>query len=412
MRKKEFYCPMCSSRCASKNSLHDHIARHVKERKFDCDECSFSTHDNTCLTRHVAAMHKKSMVFKCTFPTCSYSTTHRGYIQKHQKIHDSDPAVRSPFPCTFPGCEFRANCKKDLNKHMNSRHNPNRTRDFNCPLCSKAFYSSAELNPHIKFVHTKDVTFKCNLCDFEIYYRNGLKDHLLPKHGLGNAREKKFKCDKCDYRSFSKHPLDLHKEAKHATERKVRCEYPGCEFQTTYHGSLKHHQLIHEKNLETQYPFSCSYTGCDFRSRLNYQMEKHRKNHVKSGIQLRCEFCTTFYLDRHSFGFHNSMVHNEKYYSCRICDYLTCANRKMAQHYTQSHQRKWRHSTCSGDVPAGKKVGRWDGCVVGLKTSSKFLKFRCGNCKFDGTDELSLLNHSVSHNTAVVILRRISLVKQ
>ena len=313
-RAKTFKCPMCPSIFYTKGNLREHIPTHVKEKRFQCSQCEFSTHTKICLTRHVRGIHEKSVAFTCSVPGCNYSTTYANAAQKHRNTHEPDPNVRCPFPCSFaPDCSFRASYRKDLKRHIAARHTQNRTKEAICPLCSKAFYRETQVRGHIAQVHAKDQTFSCDKCSFKTYYANGLKLHRWIEHGDGKAREKKFKCDHCDFRSHSRSPLEVHRRTVHTSERRFRCDYPDCSYKTNAWHALKKHMLTHEKDPKKKFPIKCNFPGCDFRRRYGKEMKNHQQNHEMSRRRLKCEFCPipTVYPDKVSLKFHTELVHHK-----------------------------------------------------------------------------------------------------
>ena len=398
-RSRPFQCTLCSSRFYTKANLNGHIDRHVKESRFRCDRCEFSSHDKLCLTRHVKSIHDNGSRFHCSFPGCNYSGPHPSYVQKHQRSHNPDPSVRYPFQCSFTDCDFRSSRKKDLKKHINARHNPNRTKEFTCPLCSKGFYSSYCVKAHIQLVHTKEKTFSCDQCSFKTHYANGLKAHGRTEHGIGKAREEKFKCDFCEHRAYSRPHLELHKSAKHTMEKEFVCDFPGCGYTTSYVSGFKHHRLIHEQDPEKQYPFACAFPGCDFRRRFRTQIQLHEKRHseINSGRELfKCDLCTKNYPDKVSLDFHDSMIHKTESYKCSQCSYTTRIERNLWQHSRHHH----RSRTSVGVTKKVLQMRKAGGSRNSREVTCRGQKFRAGN-------EIVDMSASVTQKIPVVILQKI-----
>ena len=82
-RTRNFHCSLCPSSFYTDYDRRRHISRHVKEKRFTCDACDFSSHDRQCVRRHVRAQHEKSVKFDCKFSDCKLSTFYKSYFNQH-----------------------------------------------------------------------------------------------------------------------------------------------------------------------------------------------------------------------------------------------------------------------------------------------------------------------------------------
>ena len=182
-KTKDFQCPLCSSRFYSDECLQKHIPRHVREKRFKCRHCKFKTHEVACLTRHTRTIHGNlATLLKCTSPGCSYSTVYLAGFKLHSKTHHPDPVVRRPYQCGFPPCTFRASTAANLERHHDAWHNPNRKRQFQCPMCPKSFYRAASVAVHLTSAHTKEQGYRCDQCPFVTHSDQNLRKHLKVVH--------------------------------------------------------------------------------------------------------------------------------------------------------------------------------------------------------------------------------------
>ena len=181
-RKREFECNLCPSKFYTNNTLKEHVGRHVQEDQFICNRCNFKTYNRRSFTRHLRIGHETLDNFKCSFPSCTYSTVRREFLKLHLQSHDPDPLVQRPFPCHFPACTYRAPTRPKLNRHIRGRHNPNRSKDFPCNLCSRAYFSEASLRVHIRVIHTNEKAFRCDKCCYKAREHVYLKLHYQRVH--------------------------------------------------------------------------------------------------------------------------------------------------------------------------------------------------------------------------------------
>ena len=101
-----------------------------------CSKCSYSAQHKCRIDRHEETVHNEVKSMSCNFPGCSFKTKTTACLKAHQRVHETKLELRRPFPCDFPDCEYRADSQKTLRLHVNARHIPGKTRDFQCALCA------------------------------------------------------------------------------------------------------------------------------------------------------------------------------------------------------------------------------------------------------------------------------------
>ena len=183
-RKRNFQCPLCPSSFYRKGDLTQHIRRHLKEKAFPCNQCSYSTWTSSNLCRHVKAVHEELAPFECSFSSCNYRTVHNGHLQRHHRTHSTDPLSKRPFPCDFDGCDYRATQKATLTRHIRRRHSENREKNFDCSLCPRRFYEKSDLQRHINEIHLKETTYSCSKCPYKSSRQCQVSAHLQAVHGM------------------------------------------------------------------------------------------------------------------------------------------------------------------------------------------------------------------------------------
>ncbi|KAL9695612.1 hypothetical protein quinque_014897 [Culex quinquefasciatus] len=99
--------------------------------RFECTQCSkiFSTRTN--LNRHLLT-HDGNKPYTCLL--CHKGFTQSGSLKQHLLIHQN----LRPYVCSKDG----------LKRHVAVKHNENKTRDFACDLCPKAFKTKHVLTVH------------------------------------------------------------------------------------------------------------------------------------------------------------------------------------------------------------------------------------------------------------------------
>ena len=293
-KTRDFQCGLCFATFYTGKTLRDHIARHVKETRFYCEHCEFSTHDRGSMSIHVKLVHKNLVTFDCSFPGCSYSSTYRLAVrQHHREMHSAhpDPLLRRPVACTFPGCDYRADFMGGVKNHIRVHHNPDRREEFSCPLCSKKFFTKEGLRGHVNGVHTLERNYKCTECPYYSSYSANLSRHHKTVHEKRKPPVRWFTCQSCYYGAHSKQLLGIHVMTAHTNHRRFHCEQAGCNFKTNYAQGLRKHMLIHERDPERQFPVACSFPGCNYRRRIAGEMTMHERGHGTSKMQFKCKHC-------------------------------------------------------------------------------------------------------------------------
>ena len=71
--------------------------------------------------------------------------------------------------------------------------------------------SHPKYEEHINAIHTKEVVYRCDQCNFTTYRKSNLRPHLKNVH----EKYKPNKCDKCFAAFLTKRELNKHFENKH-----------------------------------------------------------------------------------------------------------------------------------------------------------------------------------------------------
>ena len=94
-------------------------------------------------------------------------------------------------------------------------------RNFVCNLCPQAYFTQQGVDLHLKVVHLKEKSYKCDKCSYDTTSTTSLKIHFVRVHDEGFAVSK-FVCKSCGYRALSKPGLAFHVNRMHHPEEKKR----------------------------------------------------------------------------------------------------------------------------------------------------------------------------------------------
>ena len=100
--------------------------------------------------------------------------------------------------------EHKSTALGNLKAHIRSVHE--KVKSFKCDQCSYETARKYYLDHHIKSVHEKVKQFKCDLCTFETAVKCNLKNHILAVH----EKCKPFQCPHCSFEAIRKKQLTQH----------------------------------------------------------------------------------------------------------------------------------------------------------------------------------------------------------
>ena len=117
-----------------------------------------------------------------------------------------------------------------------------------CPECGKKFYRENQFEEHVNGIHKKIKPYVCQEpeCHFRNAYQTNLIVHSRRSHGDG--------------------------------QQKLTCDWPYCNFTTTYTNSLRQHLREHTNER----PYQCQHWGCGLTFLTKYSLKSHIRPHSES----------------------------------------------------------------------------------------------------------------------------------
>ena len=264
-----YRCSVCSDyKTYHKKSVESHIKNNHKDsratiiktelrekRKYNCEECEYSTDLLQLLKGHRDRKHNKLVRFQCSL--CDYKNYSQGNTKVHiNKNHNGMNAnVLKIDYKKYKGDETSGYYKKrERIQNLNGL--------FRCSECDYTSHNENQLRDHRRSIHQKVLRFYCSECNLKSYHKISIKNHIgshtdikakilkiscqkclnginHKDHDGMKAKEDKYQCEECEYSTNWKHLLTNHKSTIHLGVVRFMCSI--CRYRTFYKHSVERH---------------------------------------------------------------------------------------------------------------------------------------------------------------------------
>ena len=185
--------------------------------------------------------------------------------------------------------------------------------------CDQVFESSRSYKRHKRLVHLKIRPFKCHFpdCDFSTDTKQQIR-----LHSVVHSDDRPFVCqiDNCGKKIKVKYQMKSHQKFVHrACAKLLRCEWPGCDYDTTHKRNLGLHMSTHTVNRNN---VPCDWPKCIKRFRTVIAMREHRRIHTAAKSHSCSHAGCHYKTHKPSFLRTHMLVHSQV--RPYVCDFDNC----------------------------------------------------------------------------------------
>lgn len=164
LSKSTLDCHICGKTFARKDSLNDHLKRHLGTR------------------------------YKCGFCPKVFKTANDLYKHK-QRLHPKEAGLKSAYAvkCDICGRKF-TDMGKAYQDHINL-HTGEKVRMYECTICKERFRTQVALSDH-KYSHMEGGTHKCKICKKVFRRIQNIRQHLNTVHEVKTDEEYRANIEK------------------------------------------------------------------------------------------------------------------------------------------------------------------------------------------------------------------------
>ena len=222
----EANCHICEKVFENAYVLNNHLPTCTKDLKeFHCDKCKYLYYD---------------LLFLCLQFYQFFSGFIGGsmwYSANALRKHIAETHNLVTTICDICGVTLKS--KYYLDTHKKAKHE--KTKNFTCDFCGKAFSIKMALKNHISRVHDQSMKkYSCDNCDFTCDVPSRMKHHKNAAHN----KSVKYDCHLCKFSTYRKDGLQTHIKVVHEKYRPHQCDM--CDMSFAYkRDKLKHLANIH-----------------------------------------------------------------------------------------------------------------------------------------------------------------------
>ena len=343
LKIKPYACdyPDCDYRAQTRQGLNFHLVSHSDEKPIVCEvnDCGKRFKTDYQLKNHQKFVHKLGrQLFRCQWSGCKFETAAKSYFDMHMTKHT---ITERTVACDWPECDKMFRTQKQMLTHRRLMHTIARNLSCDWPGCQFRTFKKSILKQHVD-KHSDVRPFVCDIGDC----RKGFKTFFILKiHKTTHLKVRPFTCPypDCDYSGINKSQLEHH-QVSHSDERPFVCQFKECDKKFKLEAHLKKHEkFVHKVCAEI---LRCEWPGCEFETVWEKNLQLHIMTHTVRERTVACDWpnCPKMFKTRPAMTHHRRIHTAAKSHSCSWpgCQYKTNSTSGLRQHMlTHSDERRF-----------------------------------------------------------------------
>ncbi|XP_069615696.1 zinc finger protein 11-like [Ranitomeya imitator] len=339
-------CGLCTAKFRGLSELRKHLASHVNDGRYTCQDCGRDFNCNYFLVRHQRT-HTGEQPFKCKL--CWRGFSQRASLVIHIRTHTGE----RPYICFVCGRAFYS--RSAMLRHQRSRHDimknckgdkkrtpeshkiaqvgnadPARTgplpdRTLAVALQGPVLDKRAEVRDDGKELNGGGEGSQPAAYDYRTFL--AAQESLLCNVSIRSLESRpSYRCGVCQVLCQDSGEMKRHLKS-HGGDQRYLCRQCGRTFTSNFY--LVRHQRTHTGER----PFTC--LQCNKSFKCSSVLLRHQRIHSPD-LPYQCEVCTKGFSQKTSLIIHLRTHTGERPYSCWVCGRSFCSRSALLRH-EQNH---------------------------------------------------------------------------
>lgn len=375
-------------------------------KRFHCEICIMSYYEQRTLNRHMKYAHSnlQRKRFRCPNAQCDKSYSSASSFRMHACVDGRRPQDMLNTSCAL--CNKKFFNRFELKRHMKRTH-VTKPDNFRCSDCGRGFlyryWDSYIL--HVAQKCTKTIMYHCDYCGKSLPSKAKLMEHFAGVHDIENTA-KKLDCPKCTRYFFTTNNLNYHMKKVHVELKCAYCKLTlkskggmslhlkKCGPKKTFDKYAQQDAAVTNGPVIGSSSHACEICKCTFITRenlLEHQTEVHvEKNFAVKDDSVRkpqhaCSTCNLPFANALALARHKKRMHkNRRQFKCTSCNVNFVGEKLYHNHFRQSkckkkELRRYQCTVCSRIFTRNSNLKKHFRKIhLNLRNSVQFICDICG----------------------------------
>jgi len=263
---QEIKCHVETVQCVDDGEVHRCLS--CESDLSSCDE----------LLSHVASIHSKTELHKCT-------KCHHWFSCPYLQTNHTCSKAYGFYRCSEPNCHERFDKYTRLQRHKVNVHG---IGGVLCSFCGKRFLIKGHLENHMEWAHSEGNEVECKICGRKCKGPNSLRNHVRT-----HATERLWSCEICGFATTTSANLRSHRRSHYKapgnplgkTRECEVCDKKFCKLDSLRAHILSSGHTTSTQNVKPDKVMQCAYCSKKFLSKE--RLRRHENTHTRTAGERR-----------------------------------------------------------------------------------------------------------------------------